>query len=348
MSIAAGILRGLLKQGLSDINQTNEFYNDIVQTAGLNLTNATNTVNTEFPKDIKLGEEKYNRYLSTIDMIGKDKADFIFENTKYLDADNWMDLVKQSDKFFGTDFKWTARTEPIETMNKNINMNRTNLMNRINNTSSMKGMKQTTSFLTGQVPDEFTLEPSALLGTGEDTVPMTTEERQAAVSQVILPTELVSEATTNAGYMAMIHKTGGDIEAASKIYGIPIKALANAKHEYTNIDPFQLKAFSMVDMKTPFDTLKMQGYTPDSDVWKQTVTDLSNQLEIQADILRSVSSDKIIDWSAITDNTVINLKGENMKFSDFSKEMKELRGKNATRDNRIETLKKENATIISL
>ena len=59
MSIAAGILRGLLKQGLSDINQTNEFYNDIVQTAGLNLTNATNTVNTEFPKDIKLGEEKY-------------------------------------------------------------------------------------------------------------------------------------------------------------------------------------------------------------------------------------------------------------------------------------------------
>ena len=37
-----------------------------------------------------------------------------------------------------------------------------------------------------------------------------------------------------------------------------------------------------------------------------------------------------------------------MKFSDFSKEMKELRGKNATRDNLIETLKKENATIISL
>ena len=53
MSIAAGILRGLLKQGLSDINQTNEFYNDIIQTAGLNLTNATNTVNLQYPEDIK-------------------------------------------------------------------------------------------------------------------------------------------------------------------------------------------------------------------------------------------------------------------------------------------------------
>ena len=81
MSIAAGILRGALKQGLSDINQTNEFYNDIIQTAGLNLTNATNTVNSQYPEDIKKGEEKYNRYLSTIEMIGKDKADFIFENT---------------------------------------------------------------------------------------------------------------------------------------------------------------------------------------------------------------------------------------------------------------------------
>ena len=62
MSIAAGILRGALKQGLSDINQTNEFYNDIIQTAGLNLTNATNTVNLQYPEDIKKGEEKYNRY----------------------------------------------------------------------------------------------------------------------------------------------------------------------------------------------------------------------------------------------------------------------------------------------
>ena len=304
MSIAAGILRGALKQGLSDINQTNEFYNDIIQTEGLNLTNATNTVNSQYPEDIKKGEEKYEKYLTTIEIAGKDVGDYIFENTNYLDADNWMDLVTQFAKI-NPDFKWTARTEPIETMNKNINMNRTNLINRMNNTSSMKGMKQTTNFLTGQVPDEFTLEPSVLLGTGEDQVPMTQEERKEIASKIILPTGLVSEATTNAGYMAMIHNTGGDVEAASKIYGIPIEYLKNAKHGYTNIDPFQLKAFSMVDMKTPFDTLRMQGYTPDSDVWKQTVTDLSNQLEIHADILRSVSGDT-------TEETAVEFTRENV------------------------------------
>ena len=120
---------------------------------------------------------------------------------------------------------------------------------------------------------------------------MTTEERQAVTSKIILPTELVSEATTNAGYMAMIHNTGGDVEAASKLYGVNIQSLKSAKHAYTTIDPFVLKAFGMVDMETPFELLRHQNLDEKSPEWQATIVDISDSINLHADILRNVSSD---------------------------------------------------------
>ena len=129
MSAFAGILKGAMRQGLSDINETNEFYNDLVRTASAHIGNATQAANNAYPEDVKAAEKKYTNYVALVETLGKDKADFIFENTNYLEQDNFMSLSKNV--IFKPDFKYYARIEPVETITKNANANINNVKNQI-------------------------------------------------------------------------------------------------------------------------------------------------------------------------------------------------------------------------
>ena len=111
MSAFAGILKGAMRQGLADINETNQFYNDLVRTASSHIGNATQAANNSFPEDVKAAEKKYTNYVALVETLGKEKADYIFENTNYLDTDNFMSLSKRV--VFPVDFKYYARVEPV-------------------------------------------------------------------------------------------------------------------------------------------------------------------------------------------------------------------------------------------
>ena len=93
MSAFAGILKGAMRQGLADINETNQFYNDLVRTASSHIGNATQAANNAYPEDVKAAEKKYTNYVALVETLGKDKADFIFENTNRISSSGCCCLI---------------------------------------------------------------------------------------------------------------------------------------------------------------------------------------------------------------------------------------------------------------
>ena len=53
----------------------------------------------------------------------------------------------------------------------------------------------------------------------------------------------------------------------------------------------RIKAFDMVDMETPFELLRHQNLDEKSPEWQATIVDISDSINLHADILRNVSSD---------------------------------------------------------
>ena len=229
------ILKGAARQGLSNINEANEFYGDLIKNAALNIGNAAQSATNNFPNDVDQGKEVYKRYLSLVESLGKDKADYIALQTDYLERDNW-DALAHGIRFGNTGvdatgnptFKYTGASEPIDTMNKRINKNISGVTDQLTNASSMKGMKKYTDFYLGQVPDQFALDPSRLPET-TTSLEMTDAERAEAAKFVILPTEVGTLNAQVAMDVATINSVGGDTELAKSKFGLTEERILAAK-----------------------------------------------------------------------------------------------------------------------
>ena len=317
MSAFAGILKGAMRQGLSDINETNEFYNDLVRTASAHIGNATQAANNAYPEDVKAAEKKYTNYVALVETLGKDKADFIFENTNYLEQDNFMSLSKNV--IFKPDFKYYARIEPVETITKNANANINNVKNQIKNSSSLRGMHKVSDLYLPMLPQEATFDTSRL--PVSDGGSMTEPERITMAQGVILPTEIVDTNTRNMAHVAVLDKFDGDINAASEAYGIPIQTLANAKSATTEFTALDRAALSLVNTDKYIMALQM-GSPEDAalELFKlqQQIGTMKQVVEaLNVAPSQEVQVSNVIN--AISDNTRFNIGGKERSFADIMK-----------------------------
>ena len=318
MSVFQGILKGAFKQGLADINQTNEFYNDLVRTASSHIGNATQAANNSFPEDIKGAEKKYTNYVALVETLGKEKADFIFENTSYLDQENFMALAKNS--LFKPDFKYLARVEPIETITKNSNANINNVKNQINNSSSLRGMSKVSDLYLPMLPQEATFDASKL--PVSDGGSMTEEDRMTQIQGVVLPTEIRDTNTMNMAHMAVISKFDGDINAASEAYGIPVETLARAKSATTDFSSTDRAALSLVN--TDKYVYALQYGTPETQALElvklqQQIGTMKTVVEAIQGIDVSTENQTANIINAISDNTMFNIGGKKVSFENIMK-----------------------------
>ena len=323
MSVISGILRGAAKQGLSDIHATNEFYGDLIRTASAHIGSAAQSANNSWAEDVKGAEGKFNKYLSVVDALGKQKADYIFENTSYLDQDNYLELATSIP--FALDFKYVARSEPVETMNKNVNANVNAVKNQINNASSMRGMSKVRDLYLGQLPSEYEFDTSRL--PVSDGRIMTEAERKEQISTVILPTSLRTSAERNMGYVAMIDMFDGDIKKASATYGIPEADLIEAKRSIQKASPAVSLAASMLDTSNYKNAL-MNGTSADVaiEVAKMNET-FQNLIKSSEAMISGVGMSSLEQAenvaSSITDETEFIIGNEKITFGQLLKESQE-------------------------
>ena len=317
MSAFAGILKGAMRQGLADINETNQFYNDLVRTASSHIGNATQAANNSFPEDVKAAEKKYTNYVALVETLGKEKADYIFENTNYLDTDNFMSLSKRV--VFPVDFKYYARVEPVETITQNANANITNVKNQINNSSSLKGMNKVSDLYLPMLPQEATFDTSRL--PVSDGGSMTDAQRITQSQGVILPTEIVDKNTMNMAHVAVLSKFDGDINAASKAYGIPVETLANAKSATTDFTSLDRAALSLVN--TDKYIMALQMGTPEDQ--KLELFKLQQQIGTMKQVVEALNVAPSQDVqvsnviNAVSDNTRFNIGGKERSFAQIMK-----------------------------
>ena len=337
VNILQALVTGAGKQGLKNIAEYDEFLSNVVTNSANNVSNATATLNSEWSKDVETSNKEWNNYLAAVDMVGKDKADWIFENTPYFQADNWSSLVRQTAATMfnedGSEFKYTARTEPVEVMTANINRNRSNVENQINNLSSMRGMKNVSNMLLSQLPEAHTFDTSVLPVTEQ--VPMTDIQRMEAGKHVILPTEIIPQNTQNMMHIAMINKTGGDIKSASEIYGVPVDTLQQAQYTMTEVNPFLNAALQLVDIA---DYKNKLDIATTADAKQSIMIDFYNEIETNKVMLQAINSDlqtgggevtkefvisdlvrngHITSGEGITDDTVITIAGTEYTFKDI-------------------------------
>jgi len=312
MSAFAGILKGAMRQGLADINETNQFYNDLVRTASSHIGNATQAANNSFPEDVKAAEKKYTNYVALVETLGKEKADYIFENTNYLDTDNFMSLSKRV--VFPVDFKYYARVEPVETITKNANANITNVKNQIN-----KGMNKVSDLYLPMLPQEATFDTSRL--PPSDGGSMTDAERITQAQGVILPTEIVDKNTMNMAHVAVLSKFDGDINAASKAYGIPVQTLADAKSATTEFSALDRAALSLVNTDKYIMALQM-GSAEDAAL---ELFKLQQQIGTMKQVVQTLNIAPSQDVqvsnviNAVSDNTRFNIGGKERSFAEIMK-----------------------------
>ena len=333
MSILQALVMGAGKQGLKNIAEYDEFLSNVVTNSANNVSNATATLNSEWSKDVETSNKEWNNYLAAVDMVGKDKADWIFENTPYFQADNWSSLVRQTASTMGDEFKYTARTEPVEVMTANINRNRGNVENQINNLSSMKGMKNVSNMLLSQLPETHAFDTSMLPVTEQ--LPMTDVQRMEAGKHVILPTEIIPKNTQNMMHIAMINRAGGDIKSASEIYGVPVDTLQQAQYTMTEVNPFLNAALQLVDIA---DYKNKLDIATTADAKQSIMIDFYNEIETNKVMLQAINSDlqtgggevtkefvisdlvrngHITSGEGITDDTVITIAGTEYTFKDI-------------------------------
>jgi len=318
MSVFQGIVKGAMRQGLSSINETNEFYNDLVRTASAHIGNATQQANNAYPEDVKAAEKKYTNYVSLVETLGKDKADFIFENTNYLDQDNFMSLSKNV--IFKPDFKYYARVEPVETITKNANANITNVKNQINNSSSLRGMGKVSQLYLPMLPQEATFDTSRL--PVSDGGSMTEADRMTQIQGVVLPTEVRDTNTMNMAHMAVLSKFDGDINAASEAYGIPVQTLANAKSATSEFSSIDRAALSLVN--TDKYIYALQYGTPETQALElvklqQQINTMKTVVQAVQGIDVSVEDQTASIMNAVTDGTMFNIGGKERSFADIMK-----------------------------
>ena len=327
MSVFQGILKGAMKQGLADINQTNEFYNDLVRTASSHIGNATQAANNSFPEDVKGAEKKYTNYVALVETIGKDKADYIFENTSYLDQENWRELSTNAALGLGTEdgspFKYYARTEPIETITKNANANITNVKNQINNSSSLKGMNRVSDLYLPMLPEEKTFDSSSLPASDGGSM---TEAQRADVSKfVVLPTEITSIENQNLMYAKLIDKAGGDINKAATMFNVKPEVLANAKSSLQELSIIKRTAIGLVNTER-LASLRINNADP-LFIEAETIN-VNNQINATITTLEQLggtemqSEESLAKQAArfepmIDDNTLFNIGGKKVKFKDI-------------------------------
>ena len=333
MSILQALVMGAGKQGLKNIAEYDEFLSNVVTNSANNVSNATATLNSEWSKDVETSNKEWNNYLAAVDMVGKDKADWIFENTPYFQADNWSSLVRQTASTMGDEFKYTARTEPVEVMTANINRNRSNVENQINNLSSMRGMKNVSNMLLSQLPETHAFDTSMLPVTEQ--LPMTDVQRMEAGQNVILPTEIIPQNTQNMMHIAMINRAGGDIKSASEIYGVPVDTLQQAQYTMTEVNPFLNAALQLVDIA---DYKNKLDIATTADAKQSIMIDFYNEIETNKVMLQAINSDlqtgggevtkefvisdlvrngHITSGEGITDDTVITIAGTEYTFKDI-------------------------------
>lgn len=318
MSVFQGIVKGAMRQGLSSINETNEFYNDLVRTASAHIGNATQQANNAYPEDVKAAEKKYTNYVSLVETLGKDKADFIFENTNYLDQDNFMSLSKNV--IFKPDFKYYARVEPVETITKNANANIINVKNQINNSSSLRGMGKVSQLYLPMLPQEATFDTSRL--PVSDGGSMTEADRMTQVQGVVLPTEVRDTNTMNMAHMAVLSKFDGDINAASEAYGIPVETLANAKSATSEFSSTDRAALSLVN--TDKYIYALQYGTPETQALElvklqQQINTMKTVVQAVQGVDVSVEDQTASIMNAVTDGTMFNIGGKERSFADIMK-----------------------------
>ena len=346
MSILQALVMGAGKQGLKNIAEYDEFLSNVVTNSANNVSNATATLNSEWSKDVETSNKEWNNYLAAVDMVGKDKADWIFENTPYFQADNWSSLVRQTASTMGDEFKYTARTEPVEVMTANINRNRGNVENQINNLSSMRGMKNVSNMLLSQLPETHAFDTSMLPVTEQ--LPMTDVQRMEAGKHVILPTEIIPKNTQNMMHIAMINRAGGDIKSASEIYGVPVDTLQQAQYTMTEVTPFLNAALGLVDIA---DYRNQLNIATTADAKQNVLLNFYNEIQTNKVLLEAINLDletggEPTSLTNITDDTMLNINGENITFGQILKEMQDEHGEEATRDVVIKTLENKNVKVV--
>ena len=345
------VLTGAAEQGLSDINETNAFYNDIAKTASLNLTNATQTLNNEWDENVETGQKKIDNYLAIVEVLGKDKADFIFvQRPDIIESVEFMSMAKRIP--FGKDFKWTAKTEPLDVMTKNINKERTNVQNQLVNASSLKGMNKMVPYFMGQLPEAYTMD-EALQPDVSGQVAMSDAERAAMSEQVIFPEQLLPKNTQHMIHAAMIQKSGGDLEAASEMYNVSVSDLQASKAALTEVDPFMNAALGIVDMANYKGRLDLAERSENPDAKNNIYTEFINEINTLTSQLRLINESltsggelKTVSLAGITDDTMLNIGGENITFGQILKEMQEAHGEKATREAVIKSLESKNTQIV--
>jgi len=349
MSMAQGILKGLLGAGLGHKQAVDEFYGDLIKNAALNIGGASQTAINSFPTDIEDGKKEYKKYLSLVETLGKDRADYIALNTEYLKADNYMALSKQVT--FPKDFKYTGKTEPIDAMNERINKDISGVTDQLTNASSMRGMKKYTDFYLGQVPDKFALDPSRLSADGTQ-VAMTEEQRTAAAGGVILPTEILSESQQNMADMAILNKMGGNIELAMQTYDISEGRLNNAKFALQNQNPSTKAAMNLVSTQNY--EIAVAGGNPK--LIQAEIYNLTQNIETMTTMIESLNAVSGSDAGVqqlsgiVEDDTVFLYQGQELKFKNILKLFRKNNKDIPDADLRqlvLEQLDNANATIVT-
>lgn len=324
MSVFQGIVKGAMRQGLSSINETNEFYNDLVRTASAHIGNATQQANNSFPEDVKGAEKKYTNYIALVETIGKDKADYIFENTSYLDNENWRELSTNAALGLGTEdgspFKYYARVEPIEAIAKLANANINNVKNQIKNSSSLRGMSKVSDLYLPMLPQEATFDASAL--PPSDGGSMTEAERANVSKFVVLPTEITSIENQNLVYSKLIDKAGGDINKAATMFNVKPEILANAKSAITEFSSTDRAALSLVN--TDKYVYALQYGTPETQALE--LVKLQQQIGTMKTVVEAIQGTNVsVDdqtaniINAVTDSTMFNIGGKERSFADIMK-----------------------------
>jgi hypothetical protein len=329
MSAFAGILKGAMRQGLSDINETNEFYNDLVRTASAHIGNATQAANNSFPEDVKAAEKKYTNYIALVETIGKDKADYIFENTNYLDHENWRELSTNAALGLGTEdgspFKYYARVEPVDAIAKLANANINNVKNQIKNSSSLRGMNKVSDLYLPMLPQEKTFDTSML--PPSDGGSMTDAQRADVSKFVVLPTEITSIENQNLMYSKLIDKAGGDINKAATMFNVKPEVLAKAKSDLAELSTIKRAAIAMVDT-TRLDSLRMNNADPlfiEAEIINvnnqinSTVSTLEQLGGVETESVEALEKQALRFEPMIDDNTEFNIGGKKVKFKEIVK-----------------------------
>ncbi len=351
MALSAGMLmlKGAMGQGLANANEANEFYGDLVKNAALNIGGAAQTATNNFPTDVEDGKKEYKKYIALVEVLGKDRADYIALNTDYLKADNYMSLAKQV--VFPKDFKYTGATEPVDAMNERINKDIVGVKEQLVKASATKGMKKYTDFYLPQVPEQFALDVSRLPADGTQ-VAMTEEERTASAGGVILPTEILSESQQNMADMAILNKMGGNIELAMQTYDISEGRLNNAKFALQNQNPSTKAAMNLVSTQNY--EIAVAGGNPK--LIKAEIYNLTQNIETMTSMIESLNAVSGSDAGVqqlsgiVDDDTVFLYQGQKLKFKNILKLFRKNNKDIPDADLRqlvLEQLDNANATILT-